>query len=78
MGAARRYGAVCFRARSPQSDRIRLGTRTPVRLFKSGQEWISESHSQVRIGIMANPSVRRGKYPNDCRIHDSLSTFYGV
>ena len=57
MGAARRYGAVCFRARSPQSDRIRLGTRTPVRLFKSGQEWISEPHSQVRIGIVANPSV---------------------
>ena len=55
-----------------------LEQETPVRLFKSGQEWISESHSQVRIGIMANPSVRRGKYPNDCRIHDSLSAFYGL
>lgn len=45
--------------------------------IESGSKRARETHRQIRIGIMANPSVQRGKYPNNCRVHDSLSSFYG-
>ena len=47
-------------------------------LLLLGWERIREPHCQIRIGIMANPSVRRWKYPDDCRICDSLFAFYGL
>ena len=38
--------------------RVRFGTRTPIRLFQSRPKRTGEPYLPIRIGFMANPSIR--------------------